>query len=70
VASSPADMATPWLSIIRMTVLRPSAVYPAPRRAWNAWQVVHLAATRRLLREGTVCFVDVRVETGYDGATK
>src|SRR2546422_1038633 len=28
-----------------MTVRQPSAVYPAPRRAWNGWQLLQLAAT-------------------------
>src|SRR6266581_693308 len=28
-----------------MTVRQPSAVYPAPRRAWNGWQLLQWAAT-------------------------
>src|SRR6266705_3669757 len=28
-----------------MTVRQPSAVYPAPSRAWNGWQLLQLAAT-------------------------
>src|SRR2546428_11358744 len=31
-----------------MTVRQPSAVYPAPSRAWNGWQLLQLAATMSL----------------------